>query len=263
MLAWQGEPIRTPTRATGPPVAARSGTASVRPVGRIEQYRSELRARPEAEWPAFLTAHSGLPGPRANIELARAFAEEATRECVDDVIATDDEYLTFCGVVGLGRLLALSAGPELEQRLHDHARDERWRVREAVAMALQRLGDDDLPGMLRLVTAWSRDDDPLVRRAAVAGVCEPRLLRTPEATRVALDACERATTSVAALPPGARHDAPVRTLRQGLGYCWSVAVAADPGNGLARFAALSASTDPDVAWIVRENRRRTRLARLL
>ena len=30
-----------------------------------------------------------------------------------------------------------------------------------------------------------------------------------------------------------------------------------------RDAALETSTDPDVAWIVRENRRRSRLARLL
>ena len=55
----------------------------------------------------------------------------------------------------------------------------------------------------------------------------------------------------------------MRTLRQALGYCWSVAVAADPEHGLPRFLALSASPDPDVAWVVRENRRKARLARLL
>jgi hypothetical protein len=165
--------------------------------------------------------------------------------------------------VGLGRLLAGGARPDLERRLRAHATDERWRVREAVAMALQRLGDDDVPRMLRIVGEWSAADDPLVLRAAVAGVCEPRLLRRPEATRAALDACERATKALAAVPPEARHDPRVRTLRQGLGYCWSVAVAADPEHGLARFEALSTSTDPDVAWVVRENRRKARLARLL
>lgn len=54
----------------------------------------------------------------------------------------------------------------------------------------------------------------------------------------------------------------MRTLRQGLGYCWSVAVAGDPVTGLEAFAALDV-TDPDVAWVVRENRKKARLRRLL
>jgi hypothetical protein len=52
-------------------------------------------------------------------------------------------------------------------------------------------------------------------------------------------------------------------LRQALGYCWSVAVAADPATGLPRFRTLAAADDPDVAWIVRENSRKARLANVL
>jgi hypothetical protein len=55
----------------------------------------------------------------------------------------------------------------------------------------------------------------------------------------------------------------VRTLRQALGYCWSVAVAADPAAGLPRFLALAASPDPDVAWVVHSNRGKARLAGVL
>ena len=54
----------------------------------------------------------------------------------------------------------------------------------------------------------------------------------------------------------------MRTLRQALGYCWSVAVAADPESGLAAFRALDES-DPDVAWIVRSNAGKARLTGLL
>ena len=115
-------------------------------VSRVEEYRATLRTLDPADWPGFLTERSGLPGPRGNIELGRAVAEEADAATVDALIATDDEYLVFCGVVGLGRLLADDAGDDpgrLRERLHGHACDERWRVREAVAMALQRLGDAD------------------------------------------------------------------------------------------------------------------------
>ena len=55
----------------------------------------------------------------------------------------------------------------------------------------------------------------------------------------------------------------MRTLRQALGYAWSVAIAAVPDDELAAFARLEADDDPDIAWIVRENRKKARLKRLL
>ena len=145
---------------------------------------------------------------------------------------------------------------------HAIASDGRWRVREAVAMALQRLGDADLPAMHEIVLAWATDPDPLVQRAAAAGICEPRLLATPEAAAVAVEVCRRATDALVHLPAGERRHPDVRTLRQALGYCWSVAVAADPAPGLAAFDALD-DGDADVAWLVRSNRTKKRLARLL
>ncbi|MBO4162469.1 HEAT repeat domain-containing protein [Micromonospora antibiotica] len=234
-------------------------------MSRRERYRIELRVSDPARWPAYLREHSGLPGPRANLELAQAVADEGGPASFDHLIGTDDEYLVFCGVLGLGRLLAAGgrAPRRIEARLHDHATDPRWRVREAVALALQRLGDADLPRLLDLGTAWVGDPHPLVRRAAVAAVCEPRLLTHPEAAARAVALCDRATAGLAALPSGRRRDDDVRALRQALGYCWSVAVAADPAAGLPLFRALAGIDDGDVAWIVRENSRKKRLAGLL
>ncbi len=232
-------------------------------MGKVEDYRDQLRLLDTSEWASYLTAYSGLPGPRGNIELGRAVAEEGDRAAFEELIATDDEYLTFCGVLGLGAVLA--AGPDLalEEQLKQYASDDRWRVREAVAMALQRLGDDAPDHLFDLVNRWADDPDPLVQRAAVAGICEPRLLATDTATGTAIAACERATVSLSERPPSVRRENGVRTLRQGLGYCWSVAVAADPARGLPAFRALARSKDPDVAWVVRENRKKQRLASLL
>ena len=130
-------------------------------------------------------------------------------------------------------------------------------------MALQRVGDSDVQRMLDIVTDWANDKNPLVQRAAAAGVCEPRLLRRSEAAATAIEVCDRTTRSLAARPPDERRDSGVRALRQGLGYCWSVAVAADAAGGLPRFHALAQLADPDVAWIVRENSKKARLAGLL
>jgi hypothetical protein len=107
------------------------------------------------------------------------------------------------------------------------------------------------------------EPDPLVQRAAVAAVCEPRLLRDPAFARRALVLLERVTAGLAGQPVARRRDASVRTLRPALGYGWSVAVAALPPEGLAAFARLESSDDPDVVWIVRENRKKQRLKRLL
>lgn len=242
-------------------------------MSRVADYRAELRGVPKSEWADFLTRHSGLPGPRGNIELAQAFADESDPSVTDELLATDDEYLVFCGVIGLGRQLAetpardaavaADAAQALAERLRGYAADGRWRVREAVAMALQRLGDADVRRLEQLVVQWAADDDPLVQRAAAAGICEPRLLADPHAAGTALAVCAVVTEALASRPRDQRRDPAVRTLRQGLGYCWSVAVAADPERGLPAFTALADTADPDVAWIVRENRRKNRLARLL
>ncbi|MFI2753421.1 HEAT repeat domain-containing protein [Cellulomonas sp. P22] len=235
-------------------------------MGRREEYRAAVADLTGPELDEFLTARSGLPGPRGNLELAAAVADVVDDATVLRLAGSDDEYLRLCGVAALGRLAADAEGPELGavvDRLRQEATDERWRVREAVAIALQRLGDSSPERLRDVVRAWASDGDPLVQRAALAAVCEPRLLRDPETAALALEACESATAFLRRVPPTARRNPSVRTLRLALGYCWSVAVAADPERGLPRFLALEGSSDPDVRWVDRENRRKQRLRALL
>ena len=134
---------------------------------------------------------------------------------------------------------------------------------EGVVMGLQRLGDADLGRLLDLASAWAVDPDPLVKRAAVACVCGPRFLRSRQSAARATDLCERLTLALADRPRTGNKDGCWRTLRQALGYCWSVAVAADPAAGLPRFAALADYEHPDVVWVARENSKKARLTKLL
>lgn len=134
-------------------------------------------------------------------------------------------------------------------------------MREGVAIGLQHLGDASPRVLARIVRAWV-DDAPLVQRAAVAAICEPRLLRTAEGATLAIEICHRATDQLVALTVDRRRQDDARTLRQALAYTWSVAVAADPTHGLGAFLALDV-TDRDVAWIVAQNRRKERLAGVL
>jgi len=225
------------------------------------EYADALRALPADQVEAYLVAHSGLPGPRGNLTLLDAAGDVLPRDLALGLCGDGEEYLACCGTVALGRLL-LEGDRKLGARLSALAADERWRVREAVAIAAQRVGDGD-PALLReLVGEWTAGPDPLVVRAGIAAICEPRVLRVPETAAAAVAACQVATDHLVRTPAERRRSPAVRTLRQGLGYCWSVAVAGDPDAGLPAFVALDV-TDPDIAWVVRENRRKKRLAGLL
>ena len=229
---------------------------------------ADLLTRAPADVPGFLTARSGIPGPRANLPLADAFAATAPAELIWTLAESPNEYLAFCGTEGLGRL-ALDTADRADAlaALRRAAADERWRVREGAARALQLIGDAD-PALLHgIVEDWSEQTDAWLARAAVAAICEPRLLTTEAAQVLALRVCDRATALLLAGDPldtdPLRAREAHRVLRQALGYGWSVAIAARPEAGLAAFRALTGSDDPDARWIVRSNLTKSRLRTVL
>ena len=230
---------------------------------RADDYRARLRDLDT--WEPYLLDESGLPGPRGNIELAQAVADEGSAELFDRLLAwtadrapfgSREEYLAFCGTIGLGRLLAAGDASALP-RLRELASDPRWRVREAVAMALQRRGAADMTGLIAAMRAWTGGNH-YERRAAAAALCEPALLTRAEDVGEVLGILDEITAALAA-SRDRRSDA-FRTLRQGLGYCWSVAVAAAPDLGRPAIERWMSSNDPDVRWVMRTNLTKKRMA---
>ena len=213
---------------------------------KVDSYRQELAQLPRDAWPAWLAARSNLPGPRANLELVAAAAEEADEATALALAGDGDEFTSMCGIVGLGRHGVLDP-------VREAANDERWRVREAAAMALQRLGDDD-PARLAAVAGEWASGTPWEARCAAAAVAEPRLLRSASAVDAAVVVLERATDVLAAT-----HD-PV--LAKGLAYAWSVVAAADLERVRPAMEQRLGSEDPVVRRALRENLRKARLQRL-
>ena len=126
-------------------------------------------------------------------------------------------------------------------------------------MALQHLGSSDMPALIRQMRHWSRGQ-PLEQRAAAAALCEPALLRSRRDAEATLKILGVITRSLAG--SHSRRDEGFRVLRQGLGYCWSVAVAACPESGKVRMELWLESRDEDVRWMLRENLRKQRLVRM-
>lgn len=231
-------------------------------MNKTQEYRSKLRQLPN--WDIYLLAESRLPGPRANLELLYAVVEEGDADTLLRYASLPDEagssntpqdFLACCGTAGLGRLIAeglVDCIPLLRQR----ANDTRWRVREAVAMALQRWGDADLPAMTAEAERWA-SGSRLEQRAVVAGLCEPRLLASPEQVRRVLALLDRVTEMIS--EAAERKSEEFRVLRQCLGYAWSVAAAALPDEGKAYIEKWLACPDTDIQWIMRENFKKKRL----
>ena len=234
-------------------------------MSKVGSYRQILRTLDD--WDPFLLQESDLPGPRANLELLQAVADEGSEAQFRRWLTlgpdrapvnSPEQFLAVCGVVGLGRLLA-EGHHEVLPILRRSASDPRWRMHEGVAMALQRLGDRDMDALLTEMADWSRGNW-LEKRAAAAALCEPRLLTRPQHARRVLQLLGDMTTSISTAEDRKSDD--FKTLRQALGYCWSVAVVALPAEGKAAMEKWLPAADPDVAWIMKENLKKKRLQRI-
>ena len=234
---------------------------------RVEYYRQRLMSIPESEWEQYLLAESRLPGPRGNLELAYAAAELGCKEQLllwsryspqEAPVNDPKEFLVFCGVLGFGRLVVEG----LLEKLGDirfFASDPRWRVREAVAMALQTIGKSNFRKLTEAIEPWC-DGNWLEKRAVIAALAEPALLTNPEFSQTVFDIFDQITGSL--ITGSARDNEGYRVLRQGLAYAWSVVVAAWPDDGKARMENWLQSEDKNIHWIMKQNLNKKRLIKM-
>jgi hypothetical protein len=210
--------------------------------------------------------------------LAGAFADVAVQECAAipealwtlcgeflgysaDVAPVNNpkEFLPFCAVVGLGALAAASVDhfTKVASILQQSAKDKRWRIREGVAWALQRMLARHAEGTLQTLEAWIDAGDWLVLRAIVAAVAEPSLLHEAKTAQRALDLHQKVLAQV--MSAGERLSPEFQTLRQGLSYSLSVVVQARPREGFAYLNELAGTHDSDILKIVKANLGKKRL----
>ena len=233
-------------------------------MSKVDDYSETLKRLDD--WDDYLRAESNLPGPRGNLELAHAAADLEDHERIQHFLTftpqlapvnTPDEFLAFCGVEGLGRLIA-EGQSDLWSTLRTYASDPRWRIREGVAMALQRVGQADMDALLEKLETWVKGNW-LEMRAAAAGLAEPSLLGEEKHTLRTLDILDQITSTVESAQ---ERNEDFKTLCKGLGYCWSVVVAALPAQGKQFMERWLTSTDKDVRRIMKENLKKKRLERM-
>ncbi len=250
--------------------------------------RQALESNDQGPLENFLTSQSNLPGPRLNLKLVETFAGvigelvrppgpafpvERLEALLDGWAALDlaaapinhlREILPACAARSYGQVAVVRPDwwEDEAAKLRRAAASPRWRTREIVALAWQKMLTADWDRAIAALDRWLNDTDPLVIRAVVGAVAELPLLNTEKRAAEALALQVKAVEWFKKLPPDRRKQDPARTLRQALGFSVSVAVAACPAKGWSWLSALAASPDPDLAWIARENLKKDRLKRL-
>ena len=228
-------------------------------MSKIAEYRQKLKDL--KNWTPFLLKNSGLPGPRGNLELAHAVAQQGNKKQFEQFLTvqaeenTPEVFVVFCGVLGLGKLAATE--PTLFARLRTSASDPRWRIREAVATGLQLVGDQDMQLLMKEMGQWSQGNWYEKRAAAAA---EPRLLKEPRVARRVLQILDQITASMQEADNPKEES--FKVLRQAMGYCWSVAIAAWPETGLPAMEKWLASRNANIRWMMKENLKKNRLIKM-
>jgi hypothetical protein len=230
---------------------------------------------------SLLEKNSGLPGPRANLELGYSFAravvslnlQEWQWEMILGLASmspskapanTSREYLPFCGLLALGALCAEGlARPRRRAALatiRAAASDPRWRTREASAMALQLIGEGDISALRQIVEDWLPKANLLEKRAIVAGLAHPPILGDKPFALFCLEVTASILQGLSRAEARERRTEEFRVLRQGLGYAVSVFVEKAPEEGFSLLRKTARMEDPDIRWIVKENLKKKRIA---
>jgi hypothetical protein len=217
---------------------------------------------------------SGLPGPRANLGVASAFATEcaARGKKADRLLfemvrippdsapgATAREFLPVCGVLGLGARAAAdeSVRKKVLAALHDAAEDPRFRVRDAVPLALARIGEKAGASLAAELAPWM--DGYHQAAAAILGLAEGAWLPSP--TDDALARLDEAYALARDAPRAAVRWPGWKALVDALGKA-PAALAARFGVPIFdRLAAWADTAMPELRDAVESNLRSSKLAR--
>jgi len=213
----------------------------------------------------YLKEHSNLPGPRGNLELLYEFVKNATEKQVIDCLTyitenvenSSEEYIGMCGVVGYA-VHNKKSTIDVLNFLKQYASHNSWRIREAVAMAIQEISENNMKETLENIYIL-KNGNSFQRRAVVAGLCEPKLLKDKHIANEVLGILLEITNELGHNEKLSTGD---ESLRKALAYGWSVAIVHTPENGKKVFERLLNCNGKHIRWIIKENLKKNRLIKL-
>lgn len=211
-----------------------------------------------------LLQNSNLPGPQGNLELMYSFSKKASdgevEECLsyitDYLQNSPEEFVAMCGIVGYAWINKENLEKTLAF-LRKFASHRSWRIREAVAMAIQEITGNRLTEIINELSGWLSGNE-FEKRAVVAALCEPKLLKDKTKASEVFSILTAITLN--SFPEDGKLSDGQISLRKGLGYGWSVAVVAFPDEGKRLFENLAGNSNRHIRRIIKENLKKNRLS---
>jgi hypothetical protein len=228
-----------------------------------------------------LCKNSNLPSPRGNLTLAFEFANQFENDRMSEELFNllvswtnitpeeaptnqPREYLAFCGVLSLGAYYYY-ADPKTKSLIMDYLKramsDKRWRTREAAAMGLQKIAEKDFDSIENYFLMWYNDSNHLEKRAFIATLAHPPILKNKETALFSLRISEKVLEDIFHSNKEDRRSEAFTVLSKGLQYALSVFTAELPEEGFALLKKYAGLNDPDLNKIIKVNLGKSRLAK--
>lgn len=227
----------------------------------------------------FMITNSNLPGRRANLELSYAFADCFQSINISDIhwhllnkwisisvleAPVDDpkEFLPFSAIQALGSLHTLSDTIQKENitnTIKNSANDTRWRIREAVAMAFQRIAENNFAIINEIFSDWINNSSLLEKRAIIATLAHPPILNDDNNVLFCLDITEKILTHIIVLDTNIRKTEEYKALKKGLEYTISVFVEKLPEQGFDLLLNWAQNDNIHIKKIIKQNIGKSRL----
>jgi hypothetical protein len=211
----------------------------------------------------YLLKNSKLPGARADLGLLYSFAQKATAAEIDqclsfaceDLFNSPEEFVVMCGIVGFCVYNGSQIATTIES-IRKYASHKSWRIREAVAIGIQEIAATSMGETITELSKWITGNS-FEKRAVVAALCEPKLLKNKEDLIKLFEILTQITLTFEGYN-GKLSEAQT-ALRKALGYGWSVVIAALPSEGKVAFERLADRDSKHIRWILKENLKKNRL----
>lgn len=227
----------------------------------------------------YLSMNSNLPSPRANLTLAYKFADcfenssirkEVLKKLIEWVNLSEEEapvnhpkeFLPFCGILSLGAYY-----PYADEETRKHImmlfkvamNDRRWRSREGVAMGFQKIAEKDFSLIKKYFTLWYPDSNYLEKRAFVAALAHPPILKDEKVVRFSLKMSEDILKDIISYSTSELKTEEFKVLSKGLEYALSVFVTELPEEGFGLLIRYAKSNNPIIQKIIKVNLSKARL----
>lgn len=162
----------------------------------------------------------------------------------------------MCGIVGYA-VRNKNNNELVIETIRKYASHKSWRIREAVAMGIQEISEENMQATLKNISKMQVGNF-YEKRAIVTGLCEPKLLKDIKVANTVISILKEITETF-------NHNKLAddeESLRKALAYGWSVAIVHAPVIWKKAFEKLLERESKHIKWTIKENLKKNRLIKM-